>query len=49
MRWIALFAALAFVPASARADEPTVHLKQAPGGMLSRAIAAPVIASITFQ
>ena len=31
MRWIALFAALAFVPASARADEPTVHLKQAPG------------------
>ena len=31
MRWIAIFAALAFVPASASADEPAVHLKQAPG------------------
>jgi sulfite dehydrogenase (cytochrome) subunit B len=31
MRGIALFAALAFVPASASADEPAVHLKQAPG------------------
>src|ERR1700720_2269018 len=31
MRWIATFAALALVPASARAEEPAVHLKQAPG------------------
>ena len=31
MRWIAIFAALALIPASARADEPAVHLKQAPG------------------
>jgi cytochrome c5 len=31
MRWIAIFAALAFVPARASADEPAVHLKQAPG------------------
>jgi sulfite dehydrogenase (cytochrome) subunit B len=31
MRWIAIFAALAFVPASATADESAVHLKQAPG------------------
>ena len=31
MRWIAIFAALAFVPASASADEPAVHLKQALG------------------
>lgn len=31
MRWIAILAALAFVPASASADEPAVHLKQAPG------------------
>jgi sulfite dehydrogenase (cytochrome) subunit B len=31
MRWIAIFAGLAFVLASASADEPAVHLKQAPG------------------
>ena len=31
MRWIAIFASLAFVPASASADEPAVHLKQSPG------------------
>jgi sulfite dehydrogenase (cytochrome) subunit B len=31
MLWIAIFAALAFVPASVSADEPAVHLKQAPG------------------
>ena len=31
MRWVVIFAALAFVPASASADEPAVHLKQAPG------------------
>ena len=31
MRWIAIFAALAFVPARASADETAVHLKQAPG------------------
>lgn len=31
MLWIAIFAALALVPASASADEPAVHLKQAPG------------------
>ncbi len=31
MRRIAIFAALAFVPASAKADEPAMHLKQAPG------------------
>ena len=31
MRWIAIFAALAFVPARASADEKPVHLKQAPG------------------
>jgi sulfite dehydrogenase (cytochrome) subunit B len=31
MQWIAIFAALALVPASASADEPAVHLKQAPG------------------
>jgi len=31
VRWIAIFAALAVVPASASADEPAVHLKQAPG------------------
>lgn len=31
MRRIAISAALAFVPASAGADEPAVHLKQAPG------------------
>ena len=29
--WIAIFAALAFVPAPVSADEPAVHLKQAPG------------------
>ena len=31
MRWLAIFAALAFVPAPANADEPAVRLKQAPG------------------
>ena len=31
MRWIAIFAALVLIPASASADEPAVHLKQAPG------------------
>jgi mono/diheme cytochrome c family protein len=31
MRWIAIFAALAIIPASASADEQAVHLKQAPG------------------
>jgi len=31
MRWIAIFAALAFVPASALAGEQAVLLKQAPG------------------
>jgi sulfite dehydrogenase (cytochrome) subunit B len=31
MRWTAIFAALAVVPAPASADEPAVHLKQAPG------------------
>jgi cytochrome c5 len=31
MRWIAIFAALAFVPARASADDTAVHLKQAPG------------------
>ena len=31
MRWVVIFAALALVPASASADEPAVHLKQAPG------------------
>ena len=31
MRCVAIFAALAFVPASASAGEPAVHLKQAPG------------------
>jgi mono/diheme cytochrome c family protein len=31
MRGIAIFAALTFFPAPARADEPAVHLKQAPG------------------
>jgi sulfite dehydrogenase (cytochrome) subunit B len=31
MWWIAIFAMLAFVPASASAEEPAVHLKQAPG------------------
>ena len=32
MWWIAIFAMLAFVPASANAEEePAVHLKQAPG------------------
>ena len=31
MRWIAIFAALAFVPATLRAEEQAVHLKQAPG------------------
>lgn len=31
MWWIAIFAALALVPASASADESAVHLKQAPG------------------
>ncbi|MGH6834325.1 MAG: cytochrome c [Methylocella sp.] len=31
MRWIAIVAALALVPALASADEPAVHLKQAPG------------------
>lgn len=31
MRWIAIFAALAFVPASASAEEQVVRLKQAPG------------------
>jgi sulfite dehydrogenase (cytochrome) subunit B len=31
MRWVVIFAALALVPASASADEPSVHLKQAPG------------------
>ena len=31
MRWVVIFAALAFVPASVSADEPAVHLKQAPG------------------
>ncbi|MGH6811690.1 MAG: cytochrome c [Methylocella sp.] len=31
MRWIAIFAALAFVPASPRAEEQAVRLKQAPG------------------
>jgi hypothetical protein len=31
MRWIAIFAALSLVPASASADESAVHLKQAPG------------------
>lgn len=31
MRWITIFAALAFVPASASADEPAMHLKKAPG------------------
>jgi cytochrome c5 len=31
MRWIAIFAVVAFVPASAGAEEPAVHLKQAPG------------------
>ena len=31
MRWIAIFAALAFSQVPARADERAVHLKQAPG------------------
>jgi len=31
MRWVVIFAALAFVPARASADEKPVHLKQAPG------------------
>ena len=31
MWWIAIFAMLAFVPASASAEEPAVHLKEAPG------------------
>jgi sulfite dehydrogenase (cytochrome) subunit B len=31
MRWIAIFASVAFVPASAGADEKAVQLKQAPG------------------
>jgi sulfite dehydrogenase (cytochrome) subunit B len=31
MRWTAIIAALASIPASASADEPAVHLKQAPG------------------
>jgi cytochrome c5 len=31
MRWIAIIAVVAFVPASAGAEEPAVHLKQAPG------------------
>jgi sulfite dehydrogenase (cytochrome) subunit B len=31
LRWTVIFAALAFVPASASADEPAVQLKQAPG------------------
>ena len=31
MRWIAIFAVVAFVLASAGAEEPAVHLKQAPG------------------
>jgi sulfite dehydrogenase (cytochrome) subunit B len=31
MRWVVIFAALAFVPARASADEPAVQLKQAPG------------------
>jgi sulfite dehydrogenase (cytochrome) subunit B len=31
MRWIAIFAALALVPACASADEKPVHLKQVPG------------------
>jgi cytochrome c5 len=31
MRWIAIVAALAVIPALARAEEPVVHLKQAPG------------------
>ncbi|MGH6846426.1 MAG: cytochrome c [Methylocella sp.] len=31
MRWIAIFAALAVVPACANADELAVHLKKAPG------------------
>ncbi|MGB8900829.1 MAG: cytochrome c [Methylocella sp.] len=31
MRWAVIFAALAFVPARASADEKPVHLKQAPG------------------
>ncbi len=30
MRWVVIFAALAFVPASASFDEPAVHLEQAP-------------------
>ncbi|MGH6857791.1 MAG: c-type cytochrome [Methylocella sp.] len=31
IRSMAIFAALSFVPAPASADEPIVHLKQAPG------------------
>ena len=31
MRWTAIFATLALIPASAGAEEPAVHLKQAPG------------------
>jgi sulfite dehydrogenase (cytochrome) subunit B len=31
MRWIAIVAVLALIPALARADEPAVHLKDAPG------------------
>jgi cytochrome c5 len=31
MQWIAIFAALALIPASARADETAVHLKDALG------------------
>jgi len=31
MRLIAFFASLALIPALARAEEPAVHLKQAPG------------------
>ena len=31
MRWIAIVATLPLIPALARAEEPAVHLKQAPG------------------
>jgi hypothetical protein len=49
MWWIAIFAMLAFVPASASAEEPAVDLKQAPGVDIVEAVAPPVTASIRLS
>jgi len=47
MRWIAIFATLALVPALARAEEQEARLKPAAGVDWWRRNAAPVTASVT--